>query len=484
MLTKRQKQALDFIKSYSLKHGVAPSLEEIGGHLGVSSVSTAHHHVRALQDLGYLRKEDNQPRAIDVFEKEQMVRIPLSGTIVAGNPIEAIEEKESITVPRSILSRGGEFFALRVVGDSMIEENINEGDVVVLRRQNFAENGEKVVALIDNTEATLKKFSKDRNRITLIPGNPKYDPIILDPDRLNIQGIVVDIIKTEPSIETLPKISFSKEADLPSKPLPIDQVICGDAIDNLKRLPSKSVDLIIADPPYNLSKGNKLQWSAVTGYKGFGGKWNKVMEAWDNQSLSELFEFSYAWLSECKRVLKETGSIWVFGTYHNIGVINTIFQLLEIEIINEVVWYKRNAFPNLSGRRLTASHENLLWGHVGKKRSYYFDYKASKAYSSPSDLLKPEGKQMRTVWDIPNNKESNELLFGKHPTQKPISVCRRIISIASKQGDVVLSPFTGAGTECVAAKMLGRHYIGFELEKEYVDIANRRLSNCHPQTLL
>ncbi|MBI2985085.1 MAG: transcriptional repressor LexA [Candidatus Kerfeldbacteria bacterium] len=482
MLTKRQKQALDFIKSYTQKKGFAPSLEEIGRHLGLSAVSTAHHHVRALEDLGYLRKEDNQPRAIDVYQKEQMVRIPLSGTIAAGNPIEAIEEKESITVPRSILSRGGDFFALKVTGDSMVEENIDDGDVVILRRQNFAETGQKVVALIDNSEATLKKFSKGRNNVTLIPGNSKYEPITLEPDRLNIQGIVIDVIKTETRIETLPKITFTQELEVQSRPLPIDQVVCGDAIENLKKTPSKSVDLIIADPPYNLSKGNKLQWSAVSGYKGFGGKWNKVMEAWDNQSLSELFEFSFAWLSECKRILKETGSIWVFGTYHNIGVINTIFQLLEIEIINEVIWYKRNAFPNLSGRRLTASHENLLWGHVGKKRSYYFDYKTAKAFFSPNDLLKPEGKQMRTVWDIPNNKESNETKFGKHPTQKPLSVCKRIISVASKEGDIILAPFTGAGSECVAAKMLNRHYIGIELEKEYVDIAKKRLENCKVQT--
>jgi site-specific DNA-methyltransferase (adenine-specific) len=153
------------------------------------------------------------------------------------------------------------------------------------------------------------------------------------------------------------------------------------------------------------------------------------------------------------------------------------FQILEIEIINEIVWYKRNAFPNLSGRRFTASHETLLWGHAsGKKRKYFFDYPASKDWGEPSDLLKTKGKQMRTVWDIPNNKESRELKFGKHPTQKPLSVCKRIIALSSKPDGIVLSPFAGVGSECLAAKELGRKYIGIELDEKYVQIANDRLS--------
>jgi len=152
------------------------------------------------------------------------------------------------------------------------------------------------------------------------------------------------------------------------------------------------------------------------------------------------------------------------------------FQILEIEILNEIVWYKRNAFPNLSGRRFTASHETLLWGHVGgKKRKYFFDYQASKDWSDSSDLMKTRGKQMRTVWDVPNNKESRELKFGKHPTQKPLSICKRVIALSSKPGDVVLSPFAGVGSECLSAKELGRIYIGIELDQKYVDIANARL---------
>ena len=243
----------------------------------------------------------------------------------------------------------------------------------------------------------------------------------------------------------------------------VNEVMCVDAIEGFRKLADNSIDLIIADPPYNLSKGNKINFTRK-GLKGFGGDWVKVIESWDNLPLVDYFDFTLHWVAEAKRVLKPTGSIWVFGTYHNIGIINFAFQLLKIEIINEVIWYKRNAFPNLAGKRLTASHETLLWGHSGEKeRSYYFDYKKSKGFAESSDLLKGEGKQMRTVWDIPNNKEKRELAYGKHPTQKPLSICKRILALSSKSDDIVLAPFAGAGTECVAAYELGRKYIGFEI---------------------
>ena len=168
--------------------------------------------------------------------------------------------------------------------------------------------------------------------------------------------------------------------------------------------------------------------------------------------------------------------MWIFGTYHNTGIINLICQILKIEIINEVIWYKRNAFPNLSGRRLTASHETVLWCNKGrKKREYYFDYEYSKNGVFDSDGLKIHGKQMRTVWDIPNNKDREELKYGKHPTQKPIRILSRMIKLSSHVDDIILTPFAGAGSECVAAKQCGRHYIGFELEDEFCKIAEERL---------
>lgn len=258
----------------------------------------------------------------------------------------------------------------------------------------------------------------------------------------------------------------------------LNTIINGDCIEEMAKLPDSSVDLIIADPPYNLSKGNNWKWDNSVKLEGMGGNWNKVMEGWDDYDLSSYMDFSMQWLKQAQRILKITGSMWIFGTYHNIGIINVTCQLLGIEIINEVIWYKRNAFPNLAGRRLTASHETVLWCNKGgKKREYYFDYEYSKTGDFSYDRLKSEGKQMRTVWDISNNKAKVELAYGKHPTQKPIRILERMIRLSSKEGDIMLTPFAGAGSECVAAKEAGRNYIGIDNDEKYCDIAKTRLSH-------
>ena len=267
-----------------------------------------------------------------------------------------------------------------------------------------------------------------------------------------------------------------KKEDVIEVNIPFDYIANMDCIEGMKAMPDNCVDIIIADPPYNLSKSGDWKWDNSVSLLGMGGNWNITNENWDDMSFSDYFNFSLLWLSEAKRILKPTGSMWIFGTYHNIGIINVACQLLGIEIINEVIWYKKNAFPNLTGRRLTASHETLLWTHSGgKKRNYYFDYEYSKDGDFPGDELKKPGKQMRTVWDLSNNKQKDELKYGKHPTQKPIKILTRMIKLASKKGDVMLTPFAGAGSECVAAKMTGRHYIGFEMEEEYCKIAEERL---------
>jgi len=248
-----------------------------------------------------------------------------------------------------------------------------------------------------------------------------------------------------------------------------------DCIEAIAGLPDQSVDLVLADPPYNLGKGNAWKWDNSAPLPGMGGNWNKAMEAWDDMPLFDYFKFTLLWLSQVKRVTKPTGSMWICGTYHNIGIINFTLQLLEIEIVNEVVWFKRNSFPNLSGRRLTASHETLLWAHSGKKRKYHFDYEKSKRITAPWDMLKMDGKQMRTVWDIPNNKAREELSHGRHPTQKPVRLFSRIIDICGKPQGLMLAPFAGSGTECVAAWRAGMSYIGFETDPAFVNMANQRL---------
>lgn len=264
----------------------------------------------------------------------------------------------------------------------------------------------------------------------------------------------------------------------------INTIFNTDCLEGMKGMPDNLVDLVIADPPYNLSKGAKWKWDNSVVLKGMGGNWNKVMADWDDMSFEDYWNFTIQWISEVKRILKPTGSVWIFGTYHNMGIINVICQMLEVEIINEIVWFKRNAFPNLSGRRFTASHETILWAHTGgKKRQYYYDYEYIKNTDFPEDLIKQPGKQMRTVWDVPNNKSKEELAYGKHPTQKPIRLLKRIIMASSKEGDMVFTPFSGSGSECVAAKMCGRNYCGFEINKEYYNISLERLSHCERENV-
>jgi site-specific DNA-methyltransferase (adenine-specific) len=259
----------------------------------------------------------------------------------------------------------------------------------------------------------------------------------------------------------------------------LNDVHVEDCVKAMQALPSCSVDIAIADPPYNLSKGGNWTWDNSVRLPGFGGDWAKVMAEWDDMTLAEYFTFTVAWVSELKRVVRPTGSIWIHGTYHNAGIINFALQLLQVEIINEIIWYKRNSFPNLSGRRLTASHETVLWTHTGgaKSRQYFFAYKESKAMKCEGDQLKVPGKQMRTVWDIPNNKRREELRFGKHPTQKPVRLLTRMLSLSAKPGDLLLVPFAGAGSECMAALDMGIHFLAFENDPDFADICRARIAS-------
>ncbi len=196
-LTKRQKQIYDYTESYINKRGFSPTLEEIKKHFRLSSISTIHQHIETLTDKGVLIKDDNLARGISLREKtSNLVTIPLLGTIAAGEPIEAIQQKEFIAIPKTKLPPSSEVYALRVIGDSMIDENINDGDVILVKHQSTAENGQKVVALIDNEKATLKKYYRERGHIRLQPANKNMEPLIFRNGRgVSIQGIVLDVIQ-------------------------------------------------------------------------------------------------------------------------------------------------------------------------------------------------------------------------------------------------------------------------------------------------
>jgi len=201
MITKRQKQTLNFITAYSKKHGFAPSLEEIKTHLKLSSVSTAHHHVKKLEEAGLIYKEDNQPRAVSIKKELKSIQIPILGTISAGQPIEAVEVlDETISLSQGEIPSVGKHYALRVTGNSMVEEGIFDGDIVVIREQKTADDGQTVVAVIDDNQATLKKIYREKNRFRLQPANQALLPFYRT--EVEIRGIVVKIIRElEPTYE-------------------------------------------------------------------------------------------------------------------------------------------------------------------------------------------------------------------------------------------------------------------------------------------
>lgn len=197
VVTPRQKQVLDYIRQYNEEHGVSPTLEEIGQHLQLGSLATVHKHLRGLEERGAIRRLPRQSRALEIVEPgandARAVKVPLLGRVAAGTPIEAIEDQETVTLPEEMLGRR-ETFTLRVQGDSMIEDGILDGDIVVVERQNDAPNGATVVALV-NGEATVKRFQRKRGRIHLIPANAALQPIIANEDEVELRGIVIGLMR-------------------------------------------------------------------------------------------------------------------------------------------------------------------------------------------------------------------------------------------------------------------------------------------------
>ena len=478
MITKKQKEVFDFIKTYSRGKGYAPSLEEIQKKFRFASVSTAHFHVSKLKKAGYLEKSENKARAISVSKKELFVKIPLLGIIAAGQPIEAIENKESIVVPKSKLPRATEVYALRVQGDSMIDENINDGDTILIKKQNIAENGEKVVALLNGNEATLKTFYKEKNQIRLQPANKNYQPIIVKRGQdFSLQGVLFDVIKTSETIQplqtfVLPSVKF--KTAVWNKICPYFQsnnndfvLYHGNCLDILNQLPPNSIDMVFADPPYNLSNG---------GFSLHAGKRVSVNKGnWDkSKGFKDDYDFHYKWLEACRRVLKSNGTLWVSGTYHSIYQCGYALQSLGYHIMNDITWFKPNGSPNLSCRYFTASHETLIWARKDKNAKHFFNYNLMKNGDWSEDFIKKPNLQMRSVWAIYPPKKS-EKVFGKHPTQKPVELLKRIILASTKQGATILDPFSGSSTTGVASEMIGgRKFIGIDTERDFLDVSIRR----------
>ena len=502
MLTKRQKQILDWVTAHARKKGYSPSLEEIKKRLKLRAVSTVHQHIQTLQDKGYLEKHENRPRSIEIAKSERMVRVPLLGTIAAGQPIEAIQERETIAVPQSKLPRSGEVYALRVLGESMMDEGIRDGDTILVKQQSTAENGQKVVALIDNHEATLKKFYKERGRIRLQPANKEMEPIILRNGRdVSIQGIVLDVIHNS-GVVSLPEIypdakllnrerkvrnreakervrggtKFQKDAVVVAQANGIEKftnkIICGDAIEVMQSMPSDCVDLVVTSPPYD----------ELRNYNGY---------SFDFESMAKgLF-----------RVMKKGGVVvWVVGDQTIKGdETGTSFR--------QALYFKQVGF-NLFD---TMIYLKTPRGAVGNNKTYWqaFEYMfvLSKGAPKTINLLKdrenkderggdsgtkrlPDGTLLKlkragyskygrrtNVWEylIERGHSASDDIAYKHPAIFPEKLVQDHITSWSKPHDVVLDPMCGSGTTCKVAKLNKRDFIGIEISSEYCKIAEERL---------
>ena len=257
-----------------------------------------------------------------------------------------------------------------------------------------------------------------------------------------------------------------------------------DSLEFLKEFPENSIDMVFADPPYFLSSGT---------FTCQNGKMVSVKKGdWDlSNGLKKNFEFHLEWIKAVRRSLKPNGTIWISGTYHSIYQCGFALQLAGYHILNDIAWFKPNASPNLSCRFFTASHETLIWARKEKKAKHTFNYKTMVNWENNYtkeircrhcgkedryEVLHEKGKQMRSVWAI-NTPQKIEKKFGKHPTQKPEELLKRVVLASTNKGDLILDPFTGSSTTGLIAYLYGRKFIGIDTEKEYLDLSIKRFED-------
>lgn len=252
----------------------------------------------------------------------------------------------------------------------------------------------------------------------------------------------------------------------------LNQILSGDCIEIMRGIPDASVDAVFADPPYNLQLGAKTLYRPEDQTAA-----RAVRDEWDSfASSAEYNEFTCAWLTECKRVLKPDGCLWTIGSYHNIFRVGSVLQDLGFWILNDIVWVKTNPMPNFRGTRFTNAHETLIWATPTKTGKYTFNYETMKKLNG--------GKQMRSDWDI-NICLGEERIKGAdgkslHNTQKPMDLLRRVVLSSTKPGDIILDPFVGSGTTAAVARELGRQFIGIDRDETYVAAARERVKSITP----
>ena len=258
------------------------------------------------------------------------------------------------------------------------------------------------------------------------------------------------------------------------KSAPRNKIQVGNSLDYLRNLPDNSIDHCITDPPYNISgyEGKKkIGWLESNSTWRDDKNFQKIDESWDKFGYSDYSLFTADWVREVSRVVKPNGNILIFGSYHNIYRVGSVLEDLDLKVNNSIIWYKRNAFPNITGRMLCESTEQIVWAvneSRKKAKNWTFNYEILKT-------LTDNGKQMRNMWDIPMTPTS-ERIHGKHPSQKPLVLSRRLIMGFTNPGELVLDPFLGSGSFAVAAKELSRDYLGIDQDEKYVALAKKRIA--------
>jgi len=465
MITKKQKDVLDFVKTYSKNRGYAPSLEEIQRKFKFASVSTAHFHISKLKKSGYLNKIDNTARAISISKKEPLVRIPLLGIIAAGQPIEAIENKESIVVPKNKLPRTSEVYALKVQGDSMIDEGIRDGDIILIKKQSGAENGDKVVALLNGNEATLKTFYKEKGQIRLQPANKNYQPIIVKGGQeFSLQGVLFDVIKTSEAKQPIQTFVLPSKKDFQERGNITDylnKVYNGDIMHVLKDLPDNSVNMVFGDPDYNVG----IKYGSNNYTRNFDDYINWYIEL----------------TKESMRVLKNDGNLFMLNYPQQNAHLRVKYLDLYFPNINEYVWvYNTNV--GHTPKRFTTAHRSIL--HVRKNaNNKFFKDAVALPYKNPTDrrirqnLANGSKGRMPYSWFEFNLVKNVSKEKTYHACQIPQKLTEMLIRASTKPKDIVLVLFGGSGSELEICKLLKRQYISAEIDPKYHDLILSRLKN-------
>ncbi|KKT85588.1 MAG: Modification methylase [Parcubacteria group bacterium GW2011_GWD1_44_9] len=456
MLTKKQKRVLDYIEFYTQKHGFSPSHDEMRKHLKLSSVSTVNHYMKILQDKDYISREKNTARSVEIGKKKHLVNIPFKGYIAAGQPIEVVEEYETIAVPSSFVSTGN-LFALGVKGDSMIDEGIFDGDTVIVRKQSSVEDGETAVALINNNEVTLKKIYKEKNRIRLEPANPRLKPLYVK--EVIIQGKV---------ISTFRNIEEQNNKEGKTK---LDNIYRSDCVEFMKSMDENSVDLTVTSPPYD----------ELRDYKGYSFDFESIAK--------QLF-----------RVTKKGGVVvWVVGDKIKKGnkTLTSFKQSLFFQQIgfnvHDVMIYRKKNTPFMRSNAYTNCFEFMFVFSKDSPKTFIplkvktvrqgkemlpFNKGADGVNKKILGELKPE-KTMTNIWEyaVGYGGSTSDRLAFEHPAIFPERLAEDHILSWTKVGDVVFDPMCGSGTTCKMAAFNKRHYLGCDISQEYVELAKKRLKN-------